>query len=158
MGLDMYLRGDVHLFHDWDHPEKDLKRDGFRVSDVTLELGYWRKHPDLHGFIVQTFADGKDECQEIPLTAENLVAIIEAIKNKELPKTGGFFFGESDGSEDAESIATFEAAIKWLEKIPAHTRIKETVELGAGMVAHVIDLGNAEKTKEMRRVVYRASW
>lgn len=158
MGLDMYLTGKVSVWRNWEDESKDLKRDGFRVTGLELELGYWRKHPDLHGFIVQTFADGKDECQEIPLSSEQLIEIIEAVKNKALPKTGGFFFGESDGSEDEETIQILQAAIQWLEGIPVRRQVKETVELGAGIVAHVIDLGEAKKIEETREVIYRASW
>ena len=51
-----------------------------------LSLGYWRKHPDLHGFIVKTFANGKDECQRIDLTGEDLIKIIEAVKSNTLQK------------------------------------------------------------------------
>jgi hypothetical protein len=32
-------------------------------GDRDREVGYWRKHPDLHGYIVETFADGVDACQ-----------------------------------------------------------------------------------------------
>lgn len=39
----------------------------------------------------------------------------EAIKAKSLPATSGFFFGQSDGSEDEESIKILEKAIAWLE-------------------------------------------
>jgi hypothetical protein len=56
MGLDMYLTGEKFLM------TRNLEEDGFRLRSKTLELGYWRKHPNLHGYIVQTFADGTDEC------------------------------------------------------------------------------------------------
>ena len=158
MGLDMYLTGKVHLWRNWEDESKNVKRDGFLVTGLELELGYWRKHPDLHGFIVQTFAGGKDECQEINLSSEQLIEIIEAVKNKKLPKTSGFFFGASDGSEDEETIQTLQAAIQWLEGIPVRRHVKETVELAGGTAIHVIDLGEAKKTNETREVIYRASW
>jgi len=59
MGLDMFLHGEKYF---WGHNGKRPKEDGFEVKEHILELGYWRKHPNLHGYIVQTFADGKDEC------------------------------------------------------------------------------------------------
>ena len=62
MGLDMYLEGRRFLRTNWENPEANLKRGKYRVKEETLELAYWRKHPNLHGFIVQTFADGVDEC------------------------------------------------------------------------------------------------
>jgi hypothetical protein len=55
MGLDMYLKGEKLVMN----TSLDLREDGFRLSSKTLDLGYWRKHPNLHGYIVQTFADGK---------------------------------------------------------------------------------------------------
>lgn len=108
----MYLRGRKFF---WSFEGKRPKVDGIEVAEVILDLGYWRKHPNLHGYIVQTFAGGEDECQEIDLQADQLQQIIGAIKNKELPETEGFFFGKSDGSEDEESIATLEKAKKWLD-------------------------------------------
>lgn len=128
MGLDMYLKG--RKFH-WSRNDERRLEDGFEVSETILQLGYWRKHPNLHGYIVQTFADGNDECQEIDLDAEAIQKVIDAIRAKELPKTTGFFFGESDGSEDAESIQTLQTALKWLSQ---------------------------EDKKSSRSVIYRASW
>jgi hypothetical protein len=118
MGLDMYLIGDRFNWTDWKKPEGQRRPmvDGYEVSTQKLDLGYWRKHPDLHGYIVNTFANGKDECQEIDLSEKNLLNIIEAIKENKLPKTTGFFFGESDGTEKNKSILIIEKAIEWLKK------------------------------------------
>jgi hypothetical protein len=113
MGLDMYLTGEA-LFTP-EHPNRRLKP--YAKEGETYRLGYWRKHPNLHGFIVQTFADGVDECQEIDLTAEAIRSIIDAVKNRELPQTTGFFFGTSDDTDEqiAHDIQIFEEALKWLE-------------------------------------------
>lgn len=56
--------------------------------------------------------------------------IIEAVKNRELPHTTGFFFGASEDSEERrqDDIAIFKEAIAWLSE------------------------------KETRRVHYQASW
>lgn len=112
MGLDMYLKGSkFHTFK----AEKTI--DGFKVREEVLDLGYWRKHPNLHGYIVSNFADA-DDCTPVQLSEDNLHAIIAAIKNNELPETHGFFFGESDNSEGQrqEDVAVFEGALEWLEK------------------------------------------
>jgi len=112
MGLDMYLTGEKFVM------ATGLQEDGFPLRSKTLELGYWRKHPNLHGYIVQTFAGGKDECQEIYLGApERIRTIIAAIKADELPDTTGFLFGVSDPSDERmeEDIAIFERALAWLE-------------------------------------------
>jgi hypothetical protein len=68
---------------------------GIYREDTDSEIAYWRKHPNLHGFIVNTFADGIDECQKIPLTLENLEKIISAVAADSLPDTEGCFFGAS---------------------------------------------------------------
>src|ERR1017187_8740373 len=53
-----------------------------------------------HGYIVQTFADGLDECQNIDLgVPDRIRTIIAAVKARELPDTTGFFFRVSDSSE-----------------------------------------------------------
>jgi hypothetical protein len=116
MGLDMYLTGEKYLPEDWTNPTNNQQEDGFRIKSVRLELGYWRKHPDLHGFIVANFAEGIDNCEPINLDGENIQAIIEAIRHDRLPTTTGFFFGASDNDEGqkTEGIETFSKALIWL--------------------------------------------
>lgn len=108
MGLDMYLSGERYLHG------KRKKRGKFEVKSEQIALGYWRKHPNLHGYIVNTFADGEDECQEIRLGKEDIENIIEAVKEKRLPVTSGFFFGASDGSEIKGDLKILKDALKWL--------------------------------------------
>lgn len=123
MGLDMYLSGKKFILTDWENPANNVMEDGFRVQERVLEVGYWRKHPNLHGFIVNTFADGEDDCQPINLSADNLRTTLEAVKADALPHTDGFFFGKSDGSEKAETIEILEKALIWLEtKAPREWR------------------------------------
>jgi hypothetical protein len=131
MGLDMYLEGRKYIWSNWEHPEKNIKEDGFKLTGKTLELGYWRYHPNLHGYIVNKFADGVDECQEIDLPLKSLEQLLKAVEADKLPATSGFFFGESSSEYKQMSIEIIEGAIKWL------------------------------KTKEegiARSVIYRASW
>lgn len=59
------------------------------------EIAYWRKHPNLHGYIVQNFADGVDECQKIRLNKDDVEKILNAVVSNSLPVTTGFFFGVS---------------------------------------------------------------
>ena len=131
MGLDMYLEGEKYLFNDRENPQNDLREDGYEVRSKILRLGYWRKHPNLHGFIVKTFADGIDNCEPIALEDTDIERIIEAVARDDLPHTEGFFFGVTDGTEKDETIRIFTAALAWL-------RIKQ-------------DTG-------FRTVYYRASW
>lgn len=116
MGLDMYLVGNKFYWTDWEKPENNKTEDGFKLTDVNLQLAYWRKHPNLHGYIVETFAEGKDECQQIDLGEADIKKIIEAVKEGALPETTGFFFGKSEmtDQERAEDIAFFEKALEWV--------------------------------------------
>ena len=80
MGLDMYLTGRKSYGYMASKNEV-LKEDGFPVREKVLEIGYWRKHPNLHGYIVENFAGGVDECQEIFLTPGDIADIIKAVSN-----------------------------------------------------------------------------
>ena len=114
MGLDMYLEGDKFLAMDWENPENTPTEDGYRLTSRTVRLGYWRKHPNLHGYIVNNFADGVDQCQRIDLGEEDIEKIIDAVARDDLPHTEGFFFGVSDGSEREETLRIFRDALQWL--------------------------------------------
>lgn len=116
MGLDMYLTGEKY-FKGFDGPERRME-DGFEVERHILALGEWRKHPNLHGYIVELFANGVDDCEQIYLNAENLLQIIAAVKCENLPHTEGFFFGVSDLSEiqKREDEAILYAAHDWLKR------------------------------------------
>lgn len=115
MGLDMYLHG-RKFYRSVVHQRP--QEDGFDVVQKDLDLGYWRKHPDLHGFIVQEFADGQDNCQEIELDKDCLSKIITAVTDRLLPHTEGFFFGASltDEGQIIEDLSILQGALDWLEK------------------------------------------
>ena len=129
MGLDMYLTGHRYI-HNITKQTLTIRERGAKKGEL-IDLGYWRKHPNLHGFIVETFADGEDNCQQIDLSADAIRQIIAAIEAEELTETTGFFFGESDGSEKEEDLLIFREALAWLE---------------------------AKDEKAWRSVYYRASW
>ena len=112
MGLDMYLRGTKHFRY-----ESEPKTvDGYRITEQQVELGYWRKHPNLHGFIVNTFNCGEDDCNPITLTVDGIKLIIQAITEGKLPDTQGFFFGKSYGDEKEEDLRIFNAALAWVQE------------------------------------------
>jgi hypothetical protein len=133
MGLDMYLYGRKYIASDWKNPENILKEDGFRVVEKRLDVGYWRKHPNLHGFIVQEFADNVDECQEIELSVDDIHKIIDAVVHRKLPDTEGFFFGDSaaDGEAIENDLEILKSALEWV---------------------------TAEGNTGFRSLVYQASW
>jgi hypothetical protein len=114
MGLDMYLSAEKY-----ERYGEGQKLDGMPLLKSIYEVGYWRKHPDLHGYIVKTYANGVDECQRIDLMLTDVVDIINRLRDSEpLEKTSGFFFGSSDGSaeEREEEAVVFEKALAWAEK------------------------------------------
>lgn len=122
MGLDMYLNGKKY-FWSTDTP---VKEDGYELKEKELRIGYWRKHPNLHGFIVEQFAGGDDNCEPISLDRARIEKIIDYIKSGDIrkAKVKGFFFGSSYDDEDetyndkldAETIETFEKALSWVEQ------------------------------------------
>jgi len=77
MGLDQYI-----------YAETD--------SDKDLELAYWRKHPNLHGWMLKHLKAKEDSnCENLYLSVEDIDAAINAVQNFDLPETSGFFFGKS---------------------------------------------------------------
>jgi hypothetical protein len=162
MGLDMYLTGRKYFWSNYHTGADERREDEHKVRSMDIDLGYWRKHPDLHGYIVKTFAkNGIDDCEEIELSADNIRDIIRAIKAKALPKTSGFFFGESDGSEYDEDLKILNEALTWLEASDPDPLATETVTKGPGFVAMVLkpDDTLARKPQNITRSVhYRASW
>jgi len=131
MGLDIYLNGEKFLWTGRKNPATGPRQDGSEIRSKTLSLGYWRKHPNLHGYIVQTFADGVDECQPIDLDASAIEKIIDAVNGNALPHTEAFFFGATDGTEKDEDLRILKAALDWLR---------------------------TDEPLVMRSVTYRASW
>lgn len=116
MGLDMYMTARCFIPYNADEKfVKQMKHMGMKLTSLEYELGYWRKHHNLHGYIVQEFADGVDDCQEIDLGVGCLNKIKEAIQEGDLPDTEGFFFGSSSNESKEDDIEIIDKAIKWLE-------------------------------------------
>ena len=106
MGLDMYAytaarAGQQREFYesaDFDETSKD-----FVSNSVTRprEIAYWRKHPNLHGWMEQLWnkrnggnQDGSNfNGIELELTYEDLEILELDIIAGTLPGTSGFFFG-----------------------------------------------------------------
>jgi hypothetical protein len=79
-------------------------------ADESQELAYWRKHPNLHGWMEHLYRakGGTAEdfnCVNLQLDAADLDALEHAVRSKTLPPTVGFFFGQTDGSEYGEDLA-----------------------------------------------------
>lgn len=72
----------------------------FKVPDGSArQIAYWRKHPDLQGWMQELYLakGGQEEfnCVNVRLDPEDLDALEEAVRDGDLPRTSGFFFGES---------------------------------------------------------------
>jgi hypothetical protein len=71
------------------------------------EIHYWRKHPNIHGFMEELYREkgGESEfnCRPVELTQEDIDRLAESILGEELPETSGFFFGQSYGNEEEEN-------------------------------------------------------
>lgn len=109
MGLDMFA-----FVTTSEIPEVDFDD----VPD-TVELHYWRKHPNLHGWMERLYRKkgGKEEefnCATVRLTAKDLAWLSLCVRWHLLPFTTGFFFGESrpeHQQEDLDFIVKARAAI-----------------------------------------------
>lgn len=106
-----------------DNFEKYFKNiDSFEISD----LCYWRKHPDLHGYMEYIYNErsGKENeedfnCIPLILSKEDIQEIIEQHKERLNPdgstlfeETSGFFFGSSCKQDFEESLKDFEKVLK----------------------------------------------
>jgi len=102
MGLDMYA-------YSCDRRMIGEGKVDFNTDDVgdddREQIAYWRKHPDLHGWMEKLYRDkgGKDRdfnCVNVELTLEDLKKLERDVLASNLPRTKGFFFGESDSKPD----------------------------------------------------------
>ena len=63
------------------------------------DLAYWRKHPNLHGWMQRLWEsqgnEGDFNGDELELTWADLDALELAVTHGQLPATGGFFFGKN---------------------------------------------------------------
>ena len=74
------------------------------------EIAYWRKHPNLHGWM-ERLAESKNveystfNGVELELTWQDLDDLEHAITHGQLPSTSGFFFGnEADDYYKAQDL------------------------------------------------------
>lgn len=112
MGLDQYANAR--------RGEAIVNEDGYTYYEDSMELAYWRKHPNLQGWMEELYyekgGEGEFNCVDVELTLEDLDSLEATLDEEALPETAGFFFG-SDSSEyyaeaDREFIVAARAAIK----------------------------------------------
>lgn len=99
MGLDMYAyvakkEGQMRDYYE----SYDYDTDSGPVAKPR-EIAYWRKHPNLHGWMHKLWNEkghsGDFNGDELELTFEDLDRLEYVVKHKELPGTSGFFFGNN---------------------------------------------------------------
>jgi hypothetical protein len=106
MGLDMYAYSANKAGAQTEYWDNGNIIDGEFVSTCTKpkELMYWRKHPNLHGWMENLWQrQGRPGAEsdtntfngiELELTWEDLMDLEYDIAHKALPSTTGFFFGD----------------------------------------------------------------
>jgi hypothetical protein len=109
MGLDMYayVAGKKGQYNDfYETAEFDATSSEFVSKTVTkpYEIAYWRKHPNLHGWMEELWRkknepglqhpDQTFNGIELELTWDDLDELERAIRHGQLPNTEGFFFGK----------------------------------------------------------------
>ena len=104
MGLDMYAYKTL----------EPVEAFGFKEPEDTEEIQYWRKHPNLHGWMEQLYRSkgGTDtfNCVTVRIDEADLNALEDAVKNDRLPQTEGFFFGTSRPEEKEDDLKFISAA------------------------------------------------
>jgi hypothetical protein len=116
MGLDMYAYTAAKAGQSseyWNSAQLDLDTKEFVNPNVSKprEIAYWRKHPNLHGWMEQLWRTKKHTVQpqdaseavdpesdifngiELELTREDIDRLEQDILDNNLPSTTGFFFG-----------------------------------------------------------------
>jgi hypothetical protein len=123
MGLDQYAsarRGE---------PVKN--EDGHLEYPEKVEIAYWRKHPNLQGWMENLWESkgrpgltcensgnmlGDFNCIPVELTIEDLDNLETAINGGELPSKSGFFFGnDSDEHYREQDLKFIQEARRYIE-------------------------------------------
>jgi hypothetical protein len=110
VGLDQYAYAAAKANMDWNNNNQ-------------RELAYWRKHPNLQGWMEKLWRSRNTDPSvdptfngiEVELLWEDLDALEEDVRNSRLPSTSGFFFGTPSDDyylqEDLEFIRKARAEI-----------------------------------------------
>ena len=110
MGLDQYAfarKGEpIETTEDYTYQDFEGNTHTEQRTSVSyeqeIEISYWRKHPNLQGWMEELWRskgnEGGFNCVDVELTLEDLDALEQTLDGKALPETQGFFFG--DNSDD----------------------------------------------------------
>lgn len=137
MGLDMFMHATKYTS---EYVHKDLNKElnkflvknnqptGLGKIELKIQVGYWRKANQIHRWFVNNVQDGKDDCDNYPVSRKKLkelrVLCVRVLEEKDeqfskfiLPTQEGFFFGanEYDDSYYNDISETVEIIDKCLE-------------------------------------------
>ena len=123
MGLDQYayavmphrLNTPTYVWWDTEEAEAEAERRGI---EPTKQIAYWRKHPNLQGWMEDLWHRRSDagagwdafNCEWVEVTFDDLVDLEFAVTNDDLPETTGFFFGESQPEDKEDDLEFIKAA------------------------------------------------
>lgn len=116
MGLDMYAytaarAGQQNEYYEGAEWDAELKESVNPKVTKPRELAYWRKHPNLHGWMNRLWeakgGSGDFNGDELELTVEDLDMLEHDVVNAQLPTTVGFFFGNNADEHYRESDLEF---------------------------------------------------
>ena len=120
MGLDMYAyvaakEGQQREFYESAEFDDDAKDFVNKTVEQPREIAYWRKHPNLHGWMEQLWKSrngGNGDSAtfngiELELTWDDLDNLERAIRAGQLPDTEGFFFGKPSDNHYYEQDLEF---------------------------------------------------
>jgi hypothetical protein len=90
-------------------------------SDELVEIAYWRKHPNLHGWMERLYdskgGDGMFNCEFVQLTESDLIKLQEDILQRALFEASGPFWGLNSDEEYRKDDLTFiQAALDSIEQ------------------------------------------
>ena len=109
MGLDMYVEkvsgGLITQPVDFTFPDRT----------EPVEVHYWRKHPNLHGWMEQLYREkgGQDpsfNLNRVQITEADLDRLEIDINNSDLPETYGLFFGSSQPEDKVDDLRFIKTA------------------------------------------------
>lgn len=104
MGLDMYAYTTRTPIADY----------GFKKPDDSVEIQYWRKHPNLHGWMETLYrrkgGTGEFNCVTVRLDEADIERLEDAVRNNQLPYTIGLFFGASQPEDIDDDLRFLRAA------------------------------------------------
>jgi hypothetical protein len=110
MGLDMHAN-----FCKSEHVG-DAEVDFVIPEEFEEELCYWRKHPNLHGWMEELYRSKGGTADYfngvcVRLNTDDLLNLKAGILSDSLPETQGFFFGQSSSEYKERDLEFIEKAI-----------------------------------------------